>query len=82
MLIPDDERYEEGIDFRVDGQYFIAPGAVQDVVHGTSTVRDLRIESMKFVAESLLFVYTSTHDIRVLHTQSFKNGAYEPVKPR
>ena len=44
-------------------------------------MRDLRIESMKFLSESVLFVYTSTHDIRVLHTQSFKNGAYEPIKP-
>ena len=36
---------------------------------------------MKFLSESVLFVYTSTHDIRVLHTQSFKNGAYEAIKP-
>ena len=28
LLIPDDEKVEQGIDFRIDGQYFIAPGAV------------------------------------------------------
>ena len=68
LLIPDDEKTEQGIDFRVDGQYFIAPGAVHDMVTGTSIVQDLRIESMKFLSESVLFVYSSTHDIRVLYT--------------
>jgi len=38
LLIPDDEKPEKGMDFRVDGQYFIAPGAVQDMIPGTSTV--------------------------------------------
>lgn len=81
MLIPDDEKQEQGIDFRIDGQYFIAPGAVQDLIVGTSIVQDVRIESMKFLSESVLFVYTSTHDIRVLYTPSFKNGPYElPTK--
>ena len=32
---------------------------------------------MSFLSESVLFVYTSTHDIRVLYTQSFKEGVYE-----
>ena len=38
LLIPDDEKMQHGIDFRVDGQYYIAPGAVQDMVPGTSIV--------------------------------------------
>jgi hypothetical protein len=38
LLIPDDEKVEQGMDFRVDGQYFIAPGAVQDMMPGTSIV--------------------------------------------
>ena len=32
---------------------------------------------MRFLSESVLLVYTSTHDIRVLYTQSFKDGVYE-----
>ena len=63
----------------MDGQYFIAPGSVLDMVaENRDIVRDLRVESMKFLSESVLFVYTSTGDIRVLYTQSFKEGVYEP----
>jgi len=76
LLIPDDEKIEQDIHFRVDGQYFIAPGAVQDVDPKTSLVQDIRIESMKFLQESVLLVYTSTHDIRVVYTQCFLNGTY------
>lgn len=47
------------------------------MIPGTSVVQDLRIEAMSFLSESVLFVYTSTHDIRVLYTQSFKEGIYE-----
>mgnify|MGYP000445074423 CR=1 FL=1 len=46
------------------------------MVPGTSIVQDVRIESMKFLSESVLMVYTSTHDIRVLYTQCFKDGPY------
>lgn len=77
LLIPDDEKTEHGIDFRVDGQYYIAPGRVQQIDERTSIVQDLRIEAMRFLSESVLLVYTSTHDIRVLYTQSFKDGVYE-----
>lgn len=36
---------------------------------------------MRFLSESVLLVYTSTHDIRVLYTQSFHNGVFaEPTK--
>ena len=36
---------------------------------------------MRFLSESVLLVYTSTHDIKVLYTQSFHNGVYEePAK--
>lgn len=42
---------------------------------------DIRIEALKFLSESILLVYTSTGDIKVLHTQSFMTGAYtEPTK--
>mmetsp|Transcript_7857 Transcript_7857/g.9042 ORF Transcript_7857/g.9042 Transcript_7857/m.9042 type:complete len:199 (+) Transcript_7857:85-681(+) len=47
----------------------------------TSVVQDLRIEAMRFLSESVLLVYTSTHDIRVLYTQSFKDGVYEQPTP-
>ena len=32
---------------------------------------------MRFISESLLFVYTSTQDVRVLYTQNFMSGEYE-----
>ena len=32
---------------------------------------------MSFLSESILLVYTSTQDIRVLYTQSFFNGQYQ-----
>lgn len=51
------------------------------MIPGTSIVQDLRIESMKFLSESVLFVYTSTHDIRVLYTQSFETGPYKNPTP-
>lgn len=38
LLIPDDEKVEHGINFRVDGQYFLAPGKVQDIDPRTSVV--------------------------------------------
>ena len=63
-------------DFRIDGQYFISPGTVQDAIPETSVVVDVRVESMAFLSESILLVYTSTQDIRVLYTQSFINGQY------
>ena len=68
LLVPDDEKNGEGNDFRIDGQYFIAPGTVQDAIPGTSVVVDVRVESMAFLSESILLVYTSTQDIRVLYT--------------
>ena len=68
LLVPDDEKNGEGNDFRIDGQYFIAPGTVQDAIPGTSVVVDVRVESMSFLSESILLVYTSTQDIRVLYT--------------
>jgi hypothetical protein len=38
-LIPDDEKIEQDVqNFRIDGQYFIAPGAVQDIDPKTSLV--------------------------------------------
>ena len=37
LIIPDEERQgEEDANFRIDGQYFIAPGAVHDMVRGES----------------------------------------------
>ena len=50
---------------------------MQQIDERTSIVQDLRIEAMRFLSESVLLVYTSTHDIRVLYTQSFKDGVYE-----
>ena len=76
LLVPDEEKNGEGNDFRIDGQYFISPGTVQDAIPGTSVVVDVRVESMSFLSESILLVYTSTQDIRVLYTQSFANGQY------
>lgn len=58
--MPDDEKAMEGSDFRVDGQYIIAPGSVSDALPGTSTLVDVRVESMSFLSESILLVYTST----------------------
>lgn len=75
--MPDDERHTPNEFFRVDGVYFIAPGAVQDMVPGTNIIQDVRIEYMHFLSESVLLVYTSTHDVKVLYTQSFFNGPYE-----
>ena len=43
LLVPDDEKNGEGNDFRVDGQYFIAPGTVQDAIPGTSYVVDVQV---------------------------------------
>ena len=76
LLVPDDEKSADGCDFRIDGQYFISPGTVQDAMPETSVVVDVRVESMAFLSESILLVYTSTQDIRVLYTQSFINGQY------
>lgn len=36
---------------------------------------------MKFLQESVLLVYTSTHDIRVVYTQCFMNGTYAQPNP-
>ena len=76
LLVPDDEKAMEGSDFRIDGQYIISPGSVQDAVPGSSTLVDVRAEAMSFLSESILLVYTSTQDIRVLYTQGFHNGQY------
>ena len=51
------------------------------MIPGTSDVRDVRIEAMKFLSESVLLVLTSTHDIKVLHTQNFKTGRYIDPRP-
>ena len=77
ILVPDEEKQDENDHFKVDGQYFVAPGTVQDFVPGTSIVCDIKIEHMAFLAESVLFVYTSTGDVRVLHTQNFASGGYK-----
>lgn len=60
LLVPDDEKAMEGSDFRIDGQYIISPGSVQDAVPGSSTLVDVRVEAMSFLSESILLVYTST----------------------
>ena len=76
ILVPDDEKATDGNDFRMDGHYFVFHGNSYDSFEGTGMIRDVRIEYMHFLSESILFVFLSNNDIRVLHTQSFAANSY------
>lgn len=67
LVILNELDQENGLEFFFDGYYIVAPGTVfADPENGQTT--DMKIVGMKFLAESLLYVFTSTNDIRVLYT--------------
>jgi hypothetical protein len=70
---------ENGNDFFMDGHYILAPSTIYTSPEN-SVVNDMQIQSMRFLADSLLFVYTSTQDIRVLYTQKFLEQQFQNAK--
>jgi hypothetical protein len=68
ILVPDEEKGSDSNDFRLDGHYFVWHGNSFDNIEGTGIIRDVRVEFMEFLSESILLVYLSNKDIRVLHT--------------
>ena len=52
-----------------------------DNIEGTGIIRDVRVEHMAFLSESVLLVYLSNKDIRVMHTTSFAANAYKNPLP-
>jgi hypothetical protein len=70
LVILNELDQENGLEFFHDGYYIVAPGTVYNSPEN-GIVTDMKVVGMRFLAESLLFVYTSTQDIRVLYTQKF-----------
>jgi len=67
---------ESGNEFFLDGHYILAPGTIYKEAEN-GVIQDTTIQGMRFLSESLLFVYTSTLDIRVLYTQKFEMQEFQ-----
>jgi len=61
--------------FELDGFYIIAPERAKK---SSSGGLDTQIVSLHFLDESLLVAITSSHEIRVMNTQKFKEKDFVP----
>ena len=67
---------DTGEDFYMDGHYFIAPNTIPSK-ETEKDYKDVWVESMHFLDESLLLVVTNTRTVRVLYTQKFVMGEFK-----
>jgi hypothetical protein len=80
LVVVNDIGSKHNEDFFEDGYYFIAPNTVMERTDGNQELADIWIESIKFLDESLILVVTNTRTVRVLYTQNFLPGKFEPPR--